>query len=85
MLSVAVALEYYGANITNYLNDDVSHIIIDLSDTKRINKIKDRLNALNIHIPYALTSAWVNRCIDSNNIVIPKEDEKYYWNSKYFS
>jgi len=86
LLSLAVKLEYYGANLSNTLNDDVSHIIIDPDDTKRVNHIKHRLASMNIYIPYALTPAWVNRCIDSNDLVTPTEAEKYYWKSaKHFS
>jgi len=81
LTSLAVIMEHYGANLSHALTYDVSHIIINPDDTSRIQQIKDRLATLNIskYLPYALLSSWVNRCIEDNSLVIPSEDEKYYW------
>lgn len=82
LLSLAIIMEHYGANLSTSITYDVSHIIISPDDTtNRIQQIKDRLASLKIskYLPYALLSSWVNRCIESNSIVIPIEEEKYYW------
>lgn len=80
-------MEYYGANLTNSISYDVSHIIINPDDRGRINGIQSRLAALDMlsDIPYALTSAWVSRCIEENTLCTPTENEKYYWISKRLS
>ena len=81
LVSLAVELEFYGANLSNCLNIKVSHIIVDPNDQSRIESIKDKIISLKLHlkIPYGLKSNWVRRCMEENCIVEPEEQEKYYF------
>lgn len=81
LITLAVELEYYGANLSNCLDSKVSHIIIDPNDEVRVESIKDKIISLKLHlkIPYALKSTWARRCIEENCLIEPNENEKYFF------
>ncbi|XP_052777625.1 DNA ligase 4-like [Mya arenaria] len=65
---LALELRFFGASVSRRFSNDVSHVMVDLSDKSRVAKLK-KVRGGRQRKFHIVTEEWVRECMEEGNIV----------------